>query len=52
MQTLIYFLVWGIFIFVMMRFGCGSHIMGRGHTQRKTSGQLPKNVEKNNEHQH
>ena len=30
MQTLVYFLVWGAFIFFMMRFGCGAHVMG-GH---------------------
>jgi len=31
MQTLIYFLLWGGFFFMMMRFGCGAHIMGHGH---------------------
>lgn len=48
MQTLMYFLIWGAFIFVMMRFGCSAHVMGHGHTQRNTSGQPPKNMEKNN----
>lgn len=48
MQTLMYFLIWGAFIFVMMRFGCGAHVMGHGLTQRNTSGQPPKNMEKNN----
>jgi YHS domain-containing protein len=31
MQTLGYFLIWGAFIFLMMRFGCGAHVMGHGH---------------------
>jgi YHS domain-containing protein len=31
MQTLIYFLIWGALIFLMMRFGCGAHVMGHGH---------------------
>ena len=37
METLIYFAVWAGLIFLMMRFGCGAHIMGhgRGPTQNK-----------------
>ena len=31
MPTYLYFLLWGAFFFVMMRFGCGAHIMGHGH---------------------
>ena len=31
METLIYFLFWAAVIFLMMRFGCGSHIMGHRH---------------------
>jgi len=31
MQTLTYFLIWGALIFIMMRFGCGAHVMGHGH---------------------
>ena len=32
-QTIIWFLVWGLIIFFMMRFGCGAHVMGHGgHT--------------------
>lgn len=31
MQTLIYFLLWAGIIFLMLRFGCGSHVMGHGH---------------------
>ncbi len=30
MEALIYFLVWAGLIFIMMRFGCGAHVMG-GH---------------------
>lgn len=33
MQTLVYFLIWGAFIFFMMRFGCGAHVMGHGHNR-------------------
>jgi YHS domain-containing protein len=31
MEALLYFALWAGFIFLMMRFGCGSHIMGHGH---------------------
>ncbi|QIG47175.1 YHS domain-containing protein [Nordella sp. HKS 07] len=31
MQALLYFLLWAGLIFLMMRFGCGSHVMGHGH---------------------
>jgi YHS domain-containing protein len=31
MNSLIYFLIWGGLFFLMMRFGCGAHIMGHGH---------------------
>jgi YHS domain-containing protein len=31
MSTVVYFLVWGTIIFLMMRFGCGAHVMGYGH---------------------
>lgn len=30
MNALLYFLLWGAFVFLMLRFGCGSHVMGRG----------------------
>lgn len=37
MQTLLYFAIWGVLIFLIMRFGCGSHVMGhRGHTRSRT----------------
>ena len=31
MGTLLYIALWGAFIFFMMRFGCGAHVMGHGH---------------------
>ena len=34
MPTFIYFILWGALFFVMMRFGCGPHIMGHGHGHR------------------
>lgn len=30
MEALLYFVLWAALIFVMMRFGCGAHIMGHG----------------------
>lgn len=65
MSTLVYFLIWGGFFFVMMRFGCGAHIMGHSKNHRHGNGNLndpktvavtdtrsAKNREQNNEHQH
>lgn len=31
MGTLLFFAVFGGLFFVMMRFGCGAHVMGHGH---------------------
>jgi hypothetical protein len=31
MQSLLYFLLSAGLFFVMMRFGCGAHVMGHGH---------------------
>ncbi len=31
MNSLIYFLMLGGLFFLMMRFGCGAHVMGHGH---------------------
>src|SRR3546814_17602080 len=31
MQALLYFAIWAVVLFLMMRFGCGSHAMGLGH---------------------
>ena len=36
MEALLYFIIWGAAIFVMMRFGCGAHVMGHGRKQRQT----------------
>lgn len=33
MENLLWFAVWAGLIFFMMRFGCGAHVMGRGHGQ-------------------
>ncbi|MDA8093282.1 MAG: YHS domain-containing protein [Betaproteobacteria bacterium] len=33
MSALLYFALWAGLIFVMMRFGCGAHVMGHGHTE-------------------
>jgi len=30
MEALLYFAFWAALIFLMMRFGCGAHVMGRG----------------------
>ncbi len=34
-QTILYFLIWGLLIFMMMRFGCGAHVMGHGHHRHR-----------------
>lgn len=31
MDALFFFLVWAVIFVVMMRFGCGSHVMGHSH---------------------
>lgn len=31
METLLYFILWGGLLFLLMRFGCGAHMMGHGH---------------------
>ncbi|MEO3429584.1 YHS domain-containing protein [Pelagibius sp. CAU 1746] len=36
METLIYFALWAGMIFLMMRIGCGAHVMG--HRQHRSSG--------------
>ena len=35
METLIYFALFAGLFFLMMRFGCGSHVMGHGHGQHE-----------------
>lgn len=39
MEALLYFALWAGLIFLMMRFGCGSHVMGhgQGHDDEKTT---------------
>ena len=32
METILNFLLWAGLIFLMMRFGCGAHVMGHGHS--------------------
>ena len=31
MSALLWFAIWGVVIFLMMRFGCGAHVLGHGH---------------------
>ena len=38
METLLHFAMWAGFIFLMMRVGCGAHVMGREH---KETGSVP-----------
>ena len=63
MPTYLYFLLWGVFFFLIMRFGCGAHIMGHGHGHRGDAGQperaplsddriYPLGTERSNEHKH
>ncbi len=35
MSALLYFILWAGFFFLMMRFGCGAHVMGHGHGGHK-----------------
>jgi len=37
LQNILYFAIWAGLIFLMMRYGCGSHIMGHGHHHSETS---------------
>ncbi len=46
MQSLVYFLLWAGFIFLMMRLGCGAHIMGHGHGRHDSHPQRPLPPEK------
>ena len=63
MPTYLYFLLWGAFFFMMMRFGCGAHIMGHGHGHRhgehkpddassSSDPNFPRSTEIKNEHRH
>ena len=35
MNELVYFMLWAGLIFLMMRFGCGAHVMGHGRDKGK-----------------
>jgi YHS domain-containing protein len=38
MEALLYFALWAGLILLMMRFGCGAHVMGHGHGQHGAQG--------------
>lgn len=38
MSSLVYFLIWGAVFFLLMRVGCGSHVMGHGHSHSAAEG--------------
>ena len=35
MEALLYFVFWAGLVFLMMRLGCGAHVMGHGHGHGK-----------------
>lgn len=35
MEALLYFIFWAGLIYLMMRLGCGAHVMGHGHGQHR-----------------
>ncbi len=39
MELILPILLWGGLIFLMMRFGCGSHMFGHGHGEKTAQGQ-------------
>lgn len=41
MEALVYFALWAGLLFLMMRVGCGAHVMGHGHS-RPDSGPGPR----------
>lgn len=41
MGALLYFALFAGLFFVMMRFGCGAHVMGHGHRQHERRGAGP-----------
>jgi YHS domain-containing protein len=46
MNTVFYLLFWAVLFFVIMRFGCGAHVMGHRHHphgEAPPGGPLPKN---------
>jgi YHS domain-containing protein len=46
MSALLWFALWGVAIFLMMRFGCGAHVMGHGrdgdHSAAGQPGDVPR----------
>lgn len=38
METLLYFALWGGAIFLLMRLGCGAHVMGHGQGRAREEG--------------
>jgi|GEM_PF-128866 len=46
MEALLYFALWAGLIFLMMRFGCGAHVMGRGHGHEKAGANEPEAVDR------
>ena len=42
MEALLYFAFWAGLIFLMMRFGCGAHVMGHGHGNGMTQNKAGK----------
>lgn len=43
MEALLYFALFAGGIFLMMRFGCGAHVMGHGHGEEQTGDGTPSN---------
>jgi len=41
MQPWLYFLIIGVVFFLMMRGGCGGHVMGHGHHRHRDEAQPP-----------
>lgn len=41
MNELVYFMFWAGIIFLMMRFGCGAHMMGHGQGKAKHGEEVP-----------
>ena len=37
MEAVVYFLLWAGLIFLMIRYGCGAHVMGHGHKHETSS---------------
>jgi YHS domain-containing protein len=37
MEAVVYFLLWAGLFFLVMRFGCGAHVMGHGHKHHRSS---------------